>query len=85
MPNIKSLNKAYGINKHRKGLGEAYREHHRDYCRTIRKMITYILDNEVGTSLKASGWKCVGKKWTGVRRPEVDIYPEQMKLKFEVE
>lgn len=25
-----------------------------------------------------------GKRWTGVRRPEVDLYPVQMKLRFKV-
>ena len=39
------------------------------------KLITYILDTEPGTSLRAAGWKCVGKagglRWTGKRRPEV--------------
>ena len=53
-----------------------------------KKLITYILDTEAGISLKASGWKCVGeaggKRWTGTRRPEVDLYPAQMKLRFEV-
>lgn len=53
-----------------------------------KKLITYILDTENGASLKASGWKCVGeaggKRWTGARRPEVDLYPAQMKLKFEI-
>ena len=53
-----------------------------------KKLITYVLDTEPGTSLKAVGWKCVGQagglKWTGKRRPEVDLYPEQMKIKWEV-
>lgn len=53
-----------------------------------KKLITYILDTEPGTSLKAAGWKCVGKagglQWTGKRRPEVDLYPKQMKLKWEI-
>lgn len=53
-----------------------------------KKLITYILDTENGASLKASGWKCVGeaggKRWTGKRRPEVDLYPAQMKLRFEM-
>ncbi|NLS84163.1 MAG: hypothetical protein GXZ14_00915 [Ruminococcaceae bacterium] len=52
-----------------------------------KKIITYILDTENGASLKASGYKCIGqaggKRWTGVRRPEVDICPAQMKMKFE--
>lgn len=54
-----------------------------------KKLITYILQSENGASWKASGWKCVGeaggKRWTGKRRPEVDLYPAQMKLKFEIE
>lgn len=54
-----------------------------------KKLITYILDNETGSSLKAAGWKCIGrcggKRWTGVRRPEIDLYPAQMKLRFEIE
>lgn len=52
------------------------------------KLITYILESEPGTSLKAAGWKCVGQagglRWTGKRRPEVDLYPAQMKLRFEI-
>lgn len=51
------------------------------------KLITYILDSENGASLKAAGWKCVGKagglRWTGKRRPQVDLYPAQMKIRFE--
>lgn len=54
-----------------------------------KKLITYILESESGTSLKAAGWKCVGKaggeRWTGKRRPEVDLYLAQLKLRFEVE
>ena len=52
-----------------------------------RKIITYILDTEPGTSLRAAGWVCTGlaggKRWTGKRRPAVDLYPPQMKLRFE--
>lgn len=51
------------------------------------KLITHILDSENGASLKAAGWKCVGKagglRWTGKRRPQVDLYPAQMKIRFE--
>ena len=36
---------------------------------------------------QAAGWKCVGQagglRWTGRRRPEVDLYPAQMKIRFE--
>lgn len=54
-----------------------------------KKVITYILQSEPGTSLRAAGWKCVGEaggeRWTGKRRPEVDLYPALMKLRFEIE
>ena len=52
-----------------------------------RKLITYILDTEPGTSLSAAGWKCVGKagggSWSGPSRPRVDTHPLQGKLKYE--
>lgn len=52
-----------------------------------KRLITYILVSEPGTSLKAAGWKCIGEagglRWTGKRRPTVDLYPAQMKLCFE--
>ena len=48
-----------------------------------------ILDTENGASLRAAGWKCVGQagglRWTGKRRPEVDLYPAQMKIRWERE
>lgn len=54
-----------------------------------KKLITYILESETGASLRAAGWKCVGQagglRWTGKRRPEIDLYPAQMKLRFEKE
>ena len=54
-----------------------------------KKIITYILESENGASLKASGYKCIGKcgglRWTGKRKPEVDLYPAQMKLRYERE
>ena len=52
-----------------------------------KRLITYILDTEPGTSLKAAGWKCVGQagglRWTGKHRPQVDLYPAQMKIRRE--
>ena len=52
-----------------------------------RKLVTYTLDTESGVSLRAAGWRCVGQagglRWTGERRPEVDLYPAHMKLRFE--
>lgn len=52
-----------------------------------KRLVTYILDSENGVSLRAAGWKCIGQagglRWTGERRPEVDLYPAQMKIRFE--
>lgn len=52
-----------------------------------KRLVTYILESESGVSLKAAGWKCVGQagglRWTGKRRPEVDLCPAQMKIRFE--
>lgn len=52
-----------------------------------RKIITYTLNSEPGTSLRAVGWTCAGpaggERWTGQRRPAVDLYPAQMKLRYE--
>ena len=52
-----------------------------------RKIITYILDTESGTSLRASGWQCAGlaggREWTGKRRPTEPLYPAQMKYRYE--
>ena len=54
-----------------------------------KRVVTYILDTENGASLRAAGWKCVGQagglRWTGTRRPEVDLCPAQMKIRFERE
>lgn len=51
------------------------------------KIITYTLDTEDGTSLRAAGWTCAGlaggKHWTGERRPAADLYPAQMKYRYE--
>ena len=52
-----------------------------------QKIITYTLDTEPGTSLRAAGWQCAGpaggERWTGKRRPAADLYPAQMKLRYE--
>jgi len=52
-----------------------------------KKLITYILDSEPGTSLFACGWKLVGAagggSWNVPSRPRVDLHPTQLKLKFE--
>lgn len=62
-------------------------------CATIakamgyRKIITYILESESGTSLKASGWKCEGDAgggdWSCESRPrireEITLFGEKVK------
>ena len=51
------------------------------------KIITYTLDTEPGTSLRAAGWFCAGPaggvRWTGQRRPAADLCPPQRKLRYE--
>lgn len=53
-----------------------------------RKMITYILNTEPGTSLKASGWHLIGERgggsWAVPSRPRVDKHPLQKKILFEI-
>ena len=45
------------------------------------------LGNALAAGLRAAGWKCVGQagglRWTGKRRPEVDLCPAQMKIRYE--
>ena len=52
-----------------------------------RKLITYTLNTEPGTSLRAAGWKCLGEagggSWSVPSRPRVDKHPLQRKLKWE--
>lgn len=54
-----------------------------------RKLITYILSSEPGTSLRAAGWKLIGTagggSWSCPSRPRVDMHPTQMKLRWEVQ
>jgi hypothetical protein len=52
-----------------------------------RRIGTYILRNEPGTSLVAAGWRligeCGGNSWSRSSRPRVDTHPLQCKLLFE--
>jgi len=52
-----------------------------------RRLITYILSSETGTSLKAAGWKVLGVagggKWHRKERPRVDIHPIEQKTLWE--
>jgi hypothetical protein len=52
-----------------------------------RRMVTYILDNEPGVTLRAAGWREVGRAggaWSRKGRPRVDKSPTQGKIRFEV-
>lgn len=52
-----------------------------------RRLVTYILASETGTSLRAAGWRCVaqtsGGTWDRPSRPRVDLHPLQAKLRWE--
>lgn len=54
-----------------------------------RKLITYTLPSESGSSLRAAGWKCLGEagggKWSRPSRPRIDTHPTQTKLRWEAE
>ena len=54
-----------------------------------RRIGTYILASEPGTSLMATGWRQIGevhgRSWTTPSRPRVDKHPTQNKLLFERE
>ena len=52
-----------------------------------RRMVTYTLESEPGTSLRAAGWRVVGRtapeSWHRENRPRVDHAPLQAKIKWE--
>ena len=51
-----------------------------------RRVITYILESENGSSLRAANWKEVGKRgggtWNRKDRPRVDTHPTGQKTLF---
>jgi hypothetical protein len=53
----------------------------------FRRIGTYILKDESGISLVASGWRLIGERgggsWSKPSRPRVDTHPLQKKLLFE--
>jgi hypothetical protein len=53
-----------------------------------RRLVTYTLDTEPGTSLRAAGWRVVaevrGRSWHTPTRPRVDKHPLQGKLRWEM-
>lgn len=54
-----------------------------------RRLITYILHSEPGTSLVAAGWKCLGEAggspWNHKKRLRIEHYPIEGKLLFEAQ
>ena len=52
-----------------------------------RRLITYTLATEPGTSLVAAGWRAVGevkgRSWTTPSRPRIDKHPTQDKIRWE--
>ncbi len=52
-----------------------------------KRLVTYTLDSEPGTSLKGAGWKLIGSagggSWSVPSRPRVDKHPTQKKLRWE--
>lgn len=53
-----------------------------------RRLVTYTLESEPGTSLRAAGWKLLGevrgRSWNCPSRPRIDKHPLQNKLRWEV-
>lgn len=53
-----------------------------------KRLITYILDSETGTSVKAAGFKLVGEcgggTWNRTDRPRIDKHPIGQKLLWEI-
>jgi hypothetical protein len=53
----------------------------------FKKVITYILESETGTSLKAVGWvpvaKTAGGSWSRGSRPRTDKHPLEPKVRWE--
>ncbi len=58
-------------------------------CRALgwRRLVTYTLKREPGTSLRAAGWRTVaevrGRSWSCPSRPRVDRHPTQEKIRWE--
>jgi hypothetical protein len=54
-----------------------------------RKLITYTLASEPGSSLRGAGWRLIGEagggNWNKPGRPRVDTEHQQKKLRWEVE
>jgi hypothetical protein len=64
--------------------GAAWREVR---AKGYRRLVTYTLAEEGGASLRAAGWREVGKagggSWNVPSRPRVDKHPTQTKIRWE--
>ncbi len=53
-----------------------------------KRIVTYTLESEPGTSLRAAGWHCDGtaggRNWTGERVRQMELFPE-MKVRWSKE
>lgn len=53
-----------------------------------RRLVTYTLPEEGGTSLRAAGWRLIGEagggSWSRPSRARVDTAPTQVKLRWEL-
>lgn len=52
-----------------------------------KRIGTYILASEPGTSLRAAGWRLIGevrgRSWSCESRPRIDKHPTQAKMRYE--
>lgn len=52
-----------------------------------KRLVTYTLASESGSSLKAAGWRCLGEagggSWSRRSRPRVDMAPNERKFCWE--
>lgn len=53
-----------------------------------KRLITYTLQEESGSSLRAAGWRCLGEagggSWSRPSRPRIDKHPLQGKIAWEI-
>lgn len=54
-----------------------------------RRIGTYLLASETGTSVLGAGWRCLGERgggsWSVPSRPRIDNHPLERKMLFEME
>lgn len=52
-----------------------------------KRLVTYTLGTESGSSLRGAGWKVIGEagggSWSRDKRPRVDTHPLETKLRWE--